>query len=89
MMYDINKHIKTIDDVKEFFHHLAYERNLNFHPDDDFVDYVCLEDNCATFSKDEVALYNRLMSEAFEICKTKDVDIYELGFEILSRTAEA
>ena len=74
-----------MDDVKEFFHHLAYERNLNFHPDDDFVDYVCLEDNCATFSKDEVALYNRLMSEAFEICKTKDVDIYELGFEILSK----
>lgn len=40
MNYTSFAHIKTIDDVKRFFHHLTSERKLSFHPDDDFSDYV-------------------------------------------------
>ena len=40
MMYDKNSHILSVEDVKVFFHHLVDERKVNFHPDDDFADYI-------------------------------------------------
>ena len=45
MTYNIDSHIKTVEGVKAFFHHLVYERKVNFHPDDDFADYVSCEEN--------------------------------------------
>ena len=66
-----------------FFDYLLLERKVNFHPDTDFSDYVSLETGQQTFTKEEVAIFNRLMDEAFEICKKNNVDIYEIGINKL------
>ncbi len=76
-------HITTIADVKAFFHHLVNERKVNFHPDDDFADYISVKEGTPTFTKDEVAVFNRLMEESFVVCEASGVDIYELGLEEL------
>lgn len=78
-------HITSVADVKAFFHHLVAERKLNFHPDDDFADYISLDDQTPTFTDDEVILYNRLMEESFDACEAAGVDIYELGLQELEK----
>ena len=35
MIYNNESHIKSVEDVKTFFHHLVDERKVNFHPDDE------------------------------------------------------
>ncbi len=85
MMYDKNSHILSVEDVKLFFHHLIDERKVNFHPDDDFADYICYEDKTLTFTPKEVELYNRLMDESFDVCKINEIDIYSIGFDELKR----
>lgn len=84
MTYNNESHIKSMEDVKTFFHHLVDELSLNFHPDDDFADYICYEDKTPTFTEEEVLLYNRLMEESFVVCDNSQVDIYKIGFEELS-----
>lgn len=86
MNYCENSHVRTADDVKTFFHHLVYERKVNFHPDNDFTEYVSREDKSPSFSADEVALYNRLMVESFNVCENAKVDIYEIGLKELRNT---
>ena len=85
MGYSANSHIESIKDVETFFHHLIDERNVNFHPDDDFADYVCYADNTSSFTSDEVEIYNRLMDESFDVCKKAKVDIYEIGLPLLQK----
>lgn len=83
MTYNIDSHIKSVEDVKAFFHHLVSERKLNFHPDDDFADYICYEDKTPSFTEDEVVLYNRLMKESFNVCEKSPNDIYAIGLDEL------
>lgn len=83
MTYNIDSHIKTVEDVKAFFHHFVYERKVNFHPDDDFVDYINYEDKTPSFTEDEVTVYNGLMEESFIICEKAGVDIYTIGLDEL------
>lgn len=78
-------HITSVADVKAFFHHLVDERKVNFHPDDDFADYISLDDKTPTFTDDEVILYNRLMEESFDACEAAGADIYELGLQELEK----
>lgn len=78
-------HITSVADVKAFFHHLVDERKVNFHPDDDFADYINIEDKTPSFTVEEVAVYNRLMEESFDVCEAAGVDIYELGLEELQK----
>ena len=78
-------HITSVADVKAFFHHLVDERKVNFHPDDDFADYISLDDQTPSFTDDEVILYNRLMEESFDACEAAGVDIYELGLQELEK----
>ena len=85
MQYNRESKIATIDDVKEFFHHLVSERNLNFHPDDRFEDYVSSDDGEASFSQEECAVYNRLMDESFDVCEKNGVDIYAIGLERMQK----
>ena len=85
MTYDIDSHIKSVEDVNTFFHHIVSERKVNFHPDDMFEDYVSCEGGINTFTLDECAVYNRLMDESFYICKKEGVDIYSIGLEELQK----
>lgn len=50
MTYDKDSHIKSVEDVKAFFHYLVDERKVNFHPDDDFADYINYDDKTPTFT---------------------------------------
>lgn len=83
MTYNTESHIRTVEDVKAFFHHLMDERKVNFHPDDMFEDYVSCEGGINTFTLGECALYNRLMDESFKACEKDGMDIYEVAIEIL------
>lgn len=83
MVYTTDSHIISVEDVKIFFHHLIEDRKLNFHPDDDFADYICYADNTPIFTQDEVTKYNRLMDESFGVCKDNGTDIYNIGLDEL------
>lgn len=83
MTYNSNSHIKSVKDVEIFFHHIVFERKVNFHPDDMFEDYVSCEGGINTFTLEECAIYNRLMDESFAVCEKEKVDIYEIGLEEL------
>ena len=82
MQYTKESKIGTIDDVRKFFGHLANERRVTFHPDDNFEDYVS-EDGANTFSEGECTIYNRLMDESFEVCEKNSADIYAIGLEFM------
>ena len=85
MTYTAASHINSVKDVEVFFHHLVDERKVNFHPDDDFANYICLADKTPSFSAAEVTVYNRLMDESFDVCDKADVDIYDIGFNELTK----
>lgn len=74
---------KTVQEVKEFFKYLVNERKLNFHPNDDFANYVSYDEKTPSFTKEEVDVYNRLMEESFKVCDATGVDIYEIGLQEL------
>lgn len=83
MIYSDFSHIKSIEDVNLFFHHLIYDRKINFHPDDDFSDYINNEDSSPAFSSEEVRTYNQLMDESFDVCEKSNIDIYGIGLQML------
>lgn len=83
MIYGKENHILSTKDVETFFHHLVYERKVNFHPDDMFEDYVSCEGGINTFTIDECAIYNPLMDECFRVCDNEGVDIYSIGLKEL------
>lgn len=83
MVYTTDNNISTVKDVKTFFHHIVFERKVNFHPDDMFEDYVSCEGGINTFTLEECAIYNRLMDECFKVCEKEGVDIYSIGLNEL------
>lgn len=83
MVYSSNSHIKSVKDVEAFFHHIVFERKVNFHPDDMFEDYVSCEGGINTFTLEECAVYNRLMDESFNVCEKEGIDIYGVGLHEL------
>jgi len=78
--YTQDSHITNTEEVKSFFHHIVYDLGINFHPDDDFKDYVSCETNVRTMDDEQAELYNRLMDEAFDVCGD---EVYEIGSELL------
>lgn len=77
-MYDIYSHITTLEDVENFVKFLYIDMQVAFHPDDDFAEYVSMETNEPSFNSEEIALFNRLTEECFNVCETANVDIYEV-----------
>jgi hypothetical protein len=73
--------IKCLEEVAAFMHCLI-EESANVHPDTDFNDYVHMQTGEPTYKPEEAALRNRLMEQAFEICKCNDEDIYSFMHEI-------
>ncbi len=85
MEYTSESHISTVEEVTLFFHHIVFDRHIEFHPDDDFSEYVGND-----FASEEVELYNRLMQESFTVCEgMEDPDIYDMGWEQLASGFEA
>jgi hypothetical protein len=73
--------ITNINDVEQFFNQLIGE-GVNFHPDDDFGDYIDCEAHQPTFTSDEATLRNTMLDDCFTVCEQSGVDIYELAQEI-------
>lgn len=80
--YTHNSHITTVEEVKEFFRHIVYDLDINFHPDDDFKDYLNLATGERSMDDEQAELYNRLMDEAFEACDDEEM-VYEIGYDLL------
>lgn len=73
--------IKTLDDVKEFVHQLMAE-GLNYHPDDDFDNYVNMQTGEPSYLPAEASLRNQLNDQCFEVCEASGADIYDISMEI-------
>ncbi|NNV57306.1 hypothetical protein [Limnovirga soli] len=73
--------IETAEDVKAFAKQLITE-GVSFHPDDDFNDYVNLEESIPTYSKEEADVRNGLMNKCFEVCEKEGIDIYDVALEV-------
>lgn len=71
------KEIKKVSDVRKFAS-LLTEEGINFHPDNDFSDYINLKTRKPSFSRIEIAHRNSLMDQCFDVCKKNNVDIYTL-----------
>lgn len=83
MKYTENDHISSIEEVKAFASYLINDLDVNFHPDNDFADYICMGTGEPTFTDNEAVIGNRLMDECFEVCEKDGIDIYEYLFPIL------
>ena len=70
------KQINTSNDVVAFAKQLIKE-GVNFHPDDDFKNYINLETAEPTYSNEEAELRNELMNQCFAVCEKSGVDIYD------------
>ena len=75
------KQIKTAKDVIAFAKQLTKE-GVNFHPDDDFNDYINLETQEPTYSKEDADFRNELMNQCFSVCEKNGVDIYDTMSEV-------
>ncbi len=84
--YSNDTNLTCMKDVETFFHHIVFERRVNFHPDDSFSEYVNYETQEPSFTKEEVMVYDRLMDEAFAVCEKAGADIYGIGLQELQST---
>lgn len=84
MKYTEKSKISTVDDVKAFFNYLIYECRIAFHPDDNFEDYVSVQDGQSIFPQKTSDIYNRLMNDSFDVCEKNGIDIYELGLTAIT-----
>lgn len=75
--------IQTTSDVEKFINCLILEENLNFHPDEDFRNYVLLDTGLSSYTEEEAELRNHLLDECFDVCEKYEADIYQIGIEIL------
>ena len=80
--YTQESHITNVEEVKNFFIHIVYDLDINFHPDDNFKDYVSYETGERAMDDKQAGLYNRLMDEAFDVCGE---DVYEIGSDLLRK----
>jgi hypothetical protein len=71
--------IKSISEVEAFFKHLLENESLNFHPDEDFRNYIHLGTKLPTYSIEEADFRNNLMQVCFKVCEREGFDIYEIG----------
>lgn len=67
--------IKSVADVEQFAK-LLIEEGSNFHPDDDFKDFVNNKTGEPTYTSEEAELRNSLMEQCFEVCEKEEQDVY-------------
>ncbi|MBQ8713107.1 MAG: hypothetical protein IJ551_09870 [Prevotella sp.] len=72
--------INLPEDVGRFFFWLVFDCKINFHPDDNFADYVCEATGETTFNDKQADMYNEVMDECFKVCEQYQRDIYEIAF---------
>ena len=80
--YYSSNQIRTLDDVHSFFHHLVYDLDLTFHPDDTFLDFVSPDDQ-DFYTEGNMELYDSLLAKCWEICEKNNADIYSIGMKYI------
>lgn len=78
METNLSFEIKTPADVAKFFFWIVFEKHIDFHPDDDFEEYVD-EDGEYVFSDEDAGYLTYTMSECFEVCKQYGRSIYHIA----------
>lgn len=73
--------IETIEDVKTFVKQLVQE-GVNYHPDEDFTQYINIHTDNPTYSVEEAAIRNELNYKCFDLCEQVGEDIYNLSQEV-------
>jgi hypothetical protein len=73
--------IRSPEDVTEFVKLLVAE-GLNYHPDDDFENYVNMQTGDPSYTPAEALLRNQLNDQCFEVCEAAGADIYNISMEI-------
>lgn len=73
--------IKSLEDISEFVAQLVKEE-LNYHPDDDFENYVNIETGEPSYTLRQASLRNRLNIQCFEVCESAGADLYDISMEI-------
>ncbi len=73
--------IKTLNDVSAFIVQLVAE-GLNYHPDEDFNNYINIETHEPSYTKEEAQIRNDLNMQCFEVCGRNKADIYNVSMEI-------
>lgn len=76
------KQITTTKDVVAFAKQLIKE-GVSFHPDDDFNDYINLETEKPTYTKEDADFRNELMNQCFTVCEKNGIDIYDTMSEVV------
>ena len=76
------KQINTSNDVVAYAMQLVKE-GVNFHPDDDFNDYINIETQNPSYTKQQADLRNILMNQCFEVCQKNGIDIYDTMSEVV------
>lgn len=71
--------IKLPEDVGRFFFWLVFDCKVNFHPDEDFENYVSEKTGERTFSDEQCRSLNAAMEESFKVCEQYQRDIYEIA----------
>ncbi len=67
--------IKTLKDVEKFIEQIAGEIN-DFHPLDDFHDYVYPDSHMRRYSDEEASNRNILLEWCFDICTQHTDDLF-------------
>lgn len=77
--------INTLEDVKNFQRYIMLVKEVNYHPDTDFEDYICYSTGEPSFSYKENELYNLLNNRCFEVCEhlKDDEEIYRISCQVL------
>ena len=81
MKYNQTSKIENIADVELFVKFVYDELQVNFHPDDDFNDYINSETKEATFNKEDAEVLNTLIDDCFKVCERENVDFYEIALK--------
>ena len=71
--------IKETFDVAKFFMWIIFDKNVSFHPDDSFAEYVNTETGEPTFTDQEAEYYDGVMRDCFNVCEKNGCDIYAIS----------
>lgn len=81
----IEGEIDKPEDVCRFFKWLYERKQLSFHPDDSFFDYINFDTKERLFTDNEADALNDVMEQCFEVCGYAGADIYKLGINVFDK----
>lgn len=71
-------HIHNTGHVRQLAAYIVQDLGVNFHPDEEFANYINIETKEPSFTAEECATADALIEECFAVCEREGVDIYDL-----------